>query len=65
MFKCFKDYVAKKRIILILNLYCDIGKEYISTEFKGLCLCKGITYHLTVSYTPPQQNGVAECMNRT
>ena len=48
----------------IENLYCDNGGEYLSNEFKDFCATKGITYPLTVSHTP-QQNGLAERMNRT
>lgn len=65
--KCFQDYVAKSENLFntkVTNLYCDNGREYLSNEFKEFCVCKGITYHLTVPYTP-QQNGVAERMNRT
>lgn len=65
--KCFQDFVAKSENLFnhkVTNLYCDNGREYLSNEFKDYCVCKGITYHLTVPYTP-QQNGVSERMNRT
>lgn len=65
--KCFKDFVAKSENLFntkVTNLYCDNGREYLSNEFKEFCVSKGITYHLTVPYTP-QQNGVSERMNRT
>lgn len=65
--KCFQDFVAKSENLFnlkVTNLYCDNGREYLSNEFKDFCVCKGITYHLTVPYTP-QQNGVAERKNRT
>ena len=42
----------------------DNGGEYISNEFKSYLLEHGIQHQLTVAYTP-QQNGVAERMNRT
>ncbi len=42
----------------------DNGGEYISNEFKSYLLKHGIQHQLTVAYTP-QQNGVAERMNRT
>jgi transposase InsO family protein len=64
---CFKDYVAKSEAHFnqkIVHLYCDNGREYLSGEMREFCKQKGITYHLTVPYTP-QQNSVAECMNRT
>lgn len=63
----FKDYVAKATTHFnqkILMLYCDNGGEYLSNEFKIFCSQQGITYHLTVPHTP-QQNGVAERMNRS
>ena len=40
------------------------GLEYLSKEFDGFCLQKGIRRHKTVPANP-QQNGVAERMNRT
>lgn len=63
----FKDFVTKSEAhfnIKIVNLYCDNGREYLLNDFKDFCSQKGITFHLTVPYTP-QQNGVAERMNRT
>jgi len=38
--------------------------EFCSEEFNSYCKSKGIARHYTVPYTP-QQNGVAERMNRT
>ena len=67
VFTYFKDYVAKAAAHFnskLVHLYCDNGREYLSGEMKELCKQNGITYHLTVPYTP-QQNGVAERMNRT
>lgn len=63
----FKDFILKATAHFnskIAYIYCDNGREYLSNEFKDLCVQNGITYHLTVPYTP-QQNGVAERMNRT
>lgn len=63
----FKDFVAKSEAhfnLKIEYLYSDNGGEYLSNEFKEFCIEKGITYHLTVPYTP-DQNGVAERMMRT
>lgn len=51
--------------VKIVNLYCGNGCEYLSNDFKDFCSQKGITFHLTVPYNTPQQNGVAERMNRT
>ena len=45
-------------------LRSDNGGEYLSTNFKDFLSQNGIHHQLTVAYTP-QQNGVAECMNRT
>jgi transposase InsO family protein len=64
---CFKDYVAKSEAHFnqkIVHLYCDNWREYLSGEMREFCKQKGITYHLTVPYTP-QQNSVAKRMNRT
>lgn len=48
----------------ISRFRCDNGREYISAKFKTECERKGIRIEYTVPYTP-QQNGVAERMNRT
>eukprot|EP00253_Pinus_taeda_P022102 PITA_22102 len=40
------------------------GGEFTSSEFEQYCKDEGIVRHKTVVYTP-QQNGVAEHMNRT
>jgi transposase InsO family protein len=40
------------------------GGEFTSVEFENYCKEAGIERHKTTVYTP-QQNGVAECMNRT
>ena len=42
----------------------DNGGEYVAKEFKTVCKERGIALQPTVPYTP-QQNGVAERMNRT
>lgn len=67
VFAVFQDYVAKSEAhfnLKIVHLYCDNGREYLSNEMKEYSVQKGISYHLTVPRTP-QQNGVAERMNRT
>lgn len=67
VFTAFKDYAAKSEVhfnLKIAYIYCDNGTEYLSTDFKSYCVQKGIQYHLTVPYTP-QQNSVAERMNRS
>eukprot|EP00171_Calliarthron_tuberculosum_P005108 IDg5108t1 len=48
----------------IKALRSDGGGEYTSTEFKDYLDKNGIAQQFTVAYTP-QQNGVAERMNRT
>ena len=45
-------------------LRSDNGGEYISSEFESYLKLKGIRHELTVPHTP-EQNGVAERMNRT
>ena len=42
----------------------DGGGEYISSRFIEFCASRGIEKQITVPYTP-QQNGIAERMNRT
>ena len=56
------DSVATDIKLKILR--SDNGGEYLSNEFKQFLSDHGIKHELTVSYTP-QQNGVAERMNRT
>jgi len=63
----FEDCVAKTHALFnlnMVNLYIDNGREYLSIEMKEFCVQKGITYHLTVSHTP-QQNDVSERMIRS
>lgn len=67
VFAAFRDYVAKCEShfnLRIVNLYCDNGGEYLCNEMKEFCVQKGISYHLTVPYTPAL-NGIAERMIRT
>eukprot|EP00171_Calliarthron_tuberculosum_P004153 IDg4153t1 len=51
-------------VIKLKRLRSDNGGEYLSNEFKSYLETNGIKHELTVAYTP-QQNGVAERMNRT
>ena len=46
------------------TLRMDNGGEYLSKEFNAYLTSKGIKHQLTIAYTP-EQNGVAERMNRT
>ena len=45
-------------------LRTDNGLEYLSREFDSFCAERGIKRHKTVPVNP-QQNGIAERMNRT
>ena len=46
------------------SLRTDNGLEFCNQNFSEMCDKFGIKRHKTNPYTP-QQNGVAECMNRT
>ncbi|SGY70301.1 BQ5605_C004g03135 [Microbotryum silenes-dioicae] len=46
------------------TLRSDNGGEYISSAFNGYCAARGIHRKLTIPYTP-EQNGRAECANRS
>ena len=48
----------------IKTLHSDNGGEYTSTKFTSYLTKEGIKHELTTPYTP-QQNGVAERLNRT
>ena len=48
----------------VKRLMTDNGLEYCSKEFDGFCKEKWIIRHKTVRHTP-QQNGLAERMNKT
>ena len=48
----------------VKRLRTDNGLEYYSKEFDEICKEKGIARHKTIRHTP-QQNGLAERMNRT
>lgn len=66
-FKYFKIYEAMSTAHFNTRLSrfrCDNGREYISTEMKNYFEEKGIQFEFTMRYTP-QQNGVAERINRT
>jgi len=46
------------------HLRTDNGLEFCNHKFDGICKKEGIVRHRTCTYTP-QQNGVAERLNRT
>ncbi|WVZ12067.1 hypothetical protein V8G54_016597 [Vigna mungo] len=63
----FKEWHTQIENQLGCRLKClrtDNGLEFVSEEFNGFCKEKGIRRHRTVVGTP-QQNGLAERMNRT
>ncbi|KAK0592765.1 hypothetical protein LWI29_024958 [Acer saccharum] len=64
VFKAFKARVELDSGKKIKCLRTDNGREYTDGEFLAFCKQDGIERQFTVTYTP-QQNGVAERMNRT
>ena len=62
--QAFKARVELESGKKIRCLRTNNGKEYTSEEFDNFCQQEGIMRQFTVAYTP-QQNGVAEQMNRT
>ncbi|KAG8501778.1 hypothetical protein CXB51_004763 [Gossypium anomalum] len=60
----FIDDFSRKTKKQIKYLRTDNGLEFCSNEFNRLCKSEGIMRYLTIRHTP-QQNGVAERMNRT
>ena len=63
-FKQWKAMVEKQTGRSVKRLRTDNGGEFCSKEFEEFCKNAGIVRHHTVPGTP-QQNGVAERMNRT
>ncbi|GKB77441.1 retrovirus-related pol polyprotein from transposon TNT 1-94 [Tanacetum coccineum] len=63
-FKEWKQLVENQTMRTVKKLRTDNGLEFCNREFEQLCIESGIARHLTVARTP-QQNGVAERMNRT
>ena len=63
-FKNFEALVGNKYQRPIKILRSDNGGEYLSKDFDEFLKVKGIEKQFSVAYTP-QQNGVAERMNRT
>lgn len=63
-FKEFKAFVEVQLERKIKAIRSDNGTEYCNKEFEKLCRSNGIVHQKSVAYTP-QQNGVAERMNRT
>ena len=66
-FDAFKDWkvmVERQTERKVKLLRTDNGMEFCSKAFGNYCRKLGIVRHYTIPYTP-QQNGVAERMNRT
>ena len=63
-FKEWEAAVTNQAECKIKTLRTDNGGEYTSTEFQDFLKEKGILHVTTVPHSP-QQNGVAERMNRT
>ena len=63
-FKKFHVMVEREKGKPLKCLHSDNGGEDTSNEFKSYCFEKGIRHEKIVLGTP-QQNGVAERMNRT
>ncbi|KAL3623657.1 hypothetical protein CASFOL_032473 [Castilleja foliolosa] len=63
-FKTWKTLVELQSGKKVKKLRTDNGLEFVSNEFNTFCREHGIARHKTVRLTP-QQNGLAERMNRT
>ncbi|KAH9745518.1 hypothetical protein KPL70_004102 [Citrus sinensis] len=67
IFPVFKEYKVRVELESGKKIKClrtDNGGEYTDGEFLAFCKQERIQRQFTVAYTP-QQNGVAERMNRT
>ncbi|MCO5552057.1 hypothetical protein L7F22_005567 [Adiantum nelumboides] len=63
-FKTYHRLVENQLDLRITALQTDNGGEYTSHIFKDYCRKHGIHHRYTVAHNP-QQNGLAECKNRT
>ena len=63
-FKEWEAAVTNQVDYKIKTLRTDNGGEYMSAEFQNFLKEKGIHHETTVPHSP-QQNGIAERMNRT
>ena len=63
-FKTWKAMVKNDTDLKIKTLQSDYGGKYINAEFQRYCDENGIKMRRTVLGNP-QQNGVAERMNKT
>lgn len=64
VFKEFKSKVEKQLNDKIKAIRTDNGKEYCNSNFENYLIKCGIIHQTSTPYTP-QQNGLAERMNRT
>ena len=67
VFKCFQEWksmVERSTGHKLITLHSDNGGEYTSVEFQSYLKKEGIKHELTVPRSP-EQNGVAERLNRT
>ncbi len=67
VFNCFLEWkalVEKATKLKVRKLRTDNGGEYTSTQFKNHLKAEGIRHELTIPKTP-EQNGVAERLNRS
>lgn len=60
----FRAFIEKQTGKQIKTLRTDNGGEYVSNAFDQFLKKNGIKHLMTIAYTP-EQNGVAERMNRT
>ncbi|KAH9703748.1 Integrase catalytic domain-containing protein [Citrus sinensis] len=63
-FREWKSLVENQTGLKVKKLRTDNGLEFCNQEFDSYCAYHGIARHRTVRLTP-QQNGLAERMNRT
>jgi hypothetical protein len=63
-FKQFKIQTETQLDKRLKRIRTDNGLEFCSSEFEDFCTTEGIVHEKTMVYTP-QQNGIAERMNRT
>ncbi|KAE8664146.1 Serine-threonine protein kinase [Hibiscus syriacus] len=63
-FRKWKAMVENETGLKVKRLRSDNGREYRNRRFRDFCTNNGIKIETTVPMTP-QQNGVAERMNRT
>ncbi|GJV18496.1 retrotransposon protein, putative, ty1-copia subclass [Tanacetum coccineum] len=63
-FKEWKQLLENQIGRMVKKLRTDNGLEFCNWEFEQLCIESGIARHLTI-VRMPQQNGLAERMNRT